>query len=229
MFLILLENILLTLVIIALMILSIAGQIMIGSLYQKLISEADNLSTTENKYLKLCKLKFQNCYQLNGSIPNISVFVDKFISRLVIFRISLDGIRRISSQLMMLAVFTCGVGACIGIINGEVMLRLLPYYVMAIVGLYIYFSVAAFVDIPSRRETLKINLMDYLENHLLSRLKNNLSDEDSTEKLPAASRQKEDEIKQIIEPIPIKADEVKSIASQFSDDEIEELLQELIV
>ncbi len=81
---------------------------MIGVIYQKLINETENLSTTDNKQLKLCKLKFQNCYHLNGNVPNIAVFVDEFISRLKFAYVSLSGLKLISLQLVMLSVFMSG-------------------------------------------------------------------------------------------------------------------------
>lgn len=239
MFHILIENILLTIFIITLMLASIVGQLMIGGIYQRLINEADNLAATKNKNLKLCKLKFQNCYEINGNVPNISVFVDKFISRLTIFRISLNGMRRLAAQFMMLGVFGCGVGASVGIIGGETMFRLLPYYILGIVGLYIYFSVAALVDVPGRRETLKINLMDYLENHMLSRLRVNLSGEESKNSIVKEPRKEavkniesSDNIIQI--PVneadkPFNTPDSRTVTIQFSEDEIEALLQELIV
>jgi hypothetical protein len=133
----------------------------------------------------------------------------------------------------MLAVFVAGIGASIGIISGETMFRLLPYYILAIVGLYIYFSIAALVDIPGRRETLKINLMDHLENHLLSRLKNNLPiDGNSPEK--ASPLRKEPAVREKIVPIQSKVipdmePEAHPAGAQYSEDEIEELLQELII
>ncbi|MDR2888886.1 MAG: hypothetical protein LBV33_03485 [Lachnospiraceae bacterium] len=173
MFQILLENRLLTIFIISVLLLSIIIQIMIGVIYQRLINETEYLSTTKNKQLKLCKLKFQNCYYLNGSIANISVFVDKFIGRLTFIRITLTGLKQLSAQLVMFSVFLCGIGSCIGIIEGEEFMRVLSYYLAAFAGLYVYFSISSMVDISGRKEVLKINLMDYLENHLLSRLKNN--------------------------------------------------------
>ncbi len=155
---------------------------MIGVIYQKLINETENLSTTDNKQLKLCKLKFQNCYHLNGNVPNIAVFVDKFISRLKFVHVSLSGLKLISLQLVMLSVFMSGVGVCIGIINGDVLFRILPFYLMALIGLYFYFSIATVVDIQGRKENLKIHLIDYLENHMLNRLKNNLEISQENEK-----------------------------------------------
>ena len=243
---ILLENILLTSIIIVLILLSIVMQVLIGTVYRKLINEAENLSATENKHLKLLKLKFQNCYQLNGNVPNISVFVDKFLNRLVFFQMSLDGMRRLASQMVMLAVFVAGVGASIGIIAGETMYRLLPYYIVAIIGLYIYYCVAALVDIPSRRETLKINLMDYLENNMLSRLRNNISLDGKVVTMPIsetpaatvpmtheheAVKQSHAEVTPFVSQPTTQISEAENFseAVNFSEAEIEELLKEFIV
>ncbi len=218
MFQILAEKKILTSIILSLLLLSIICQIMIGVIYQKLIKEAGNLSTTENKQLKLCKLKFQNCYQMNGSVPNIAVFVDKFICHLEVFHISLTGLRQIATQLVMLSVFMSGIGACVGIVEGETLFRILPYYLIGMIGLYLFFSVSAIVDVQVKKENLKINLMDYLENHMLCRLKNNeiVSKTDSktdnkTEGKPAPEEPK------------------KAAFAAFSEEEIEELLKELLV
>ncbi len=253
----LLENKTLTIIIISLLLLSIICQIMIGVIYQKLINETDNLSTTDNKQLKLCKLKFQNCYQLNGNVPNIAVFVDKFISRLKVAHVSLSGLKLISLQLVMLSVFMSGVGACIGIINGDILFRILPFYLMALAGLYFYFSIASVVDIQGRKENLKINLIDYLENHMLNRLRNNLEINQDEEKSVDISKISQDQLnpdheKDHTEPPQdnhkeekpaafaafvedftaarfSREKELKATIAAFSEDEIEELLRELII
>lgn len=173
MFDIFLKNKLLTGIILSLLLLSIICQIIIGVIYQNLIKEAENITTTENKHLKLCKLKFANCYQMNGGVANISVFVDKFISRLKIGYISLGSMSHLSGQFIMLSIFVSGIGICMAIIGGETLLQVLPYYAISMIGLYLYFSVSGMVDIKGRKDTLKINLMDYLENHMLNRLENN--------------------------------------------------------
>lgn len=221
MFQILKEQKLLTGIMISLLLLSIVCQIIIGVMYQKLINEAENLSTTENRQLKLCKLKFQNCFQMNGCVPNISVFVDKFISHLTFTRITLTSLGHVAAQLIMLSVFTAGIGACLAIIAGETLLRIVPYYIIGMIGLYIYFAVSGIVDIQGRKSNLKINLMDYLENHMLSRLVNNEQEEAGS---------KETEIKQ--KEIPVhkaREKELKAAIAAFSEDELEELLKELLV
>ena len=94
---------------ISLLVCSIFLMIMIGVLYQNLISETENMSSTGNKLLKQCKLKFANCYRMNSGVANISVFVDKFLNRLAVGRFSFRTLYHMSGQLMLLSVFFAGI------------------------------------------------------------------------------------------------------------------------
>lgn len=111
--------------------LSIICQIIIGFLYQNMIKETDNMSSTENKLLKQCKLKFVNCFQMNAGVANIPVFVDKFLNRIRFLGITIPGFHHLSGQLTLLSVFTGGIGICRGIINGESFGAILPFYILS--------------------------------------------------------------------------------------------------
>lgn len=164
------EQTLLIVVLLLLLVFSILLQIIIGVLFQNMITETDNMSATDNKILKQCKLKFANCYQMNQGVPNISVFVDKFINRIKFGWFTIPTISHLSGQLMLLSVFTAGVGACRGIIKGYSITEILPFYIISFSGLYLYFSISSIVDIKGRTRVLKVNIIDYLENHMVSRL-----------------------------------------------------------
>lgn len=151
-------------------VLSIFLRTLLGMLYQNMINETDNMASTENKLLKQCKLKFTNCYQLNNGVANTPVFVDKFLNRLEIGPISFVSLYHLSGQMMLLSVVSAGVGICRSILNGRMLGEILPFYIASFVGLYVYFSVSSVVDIKGKRRILKINLVDYLENHLASRI-----------------------------------------------------------
>ncbi len=159
-----------------LLLLSIICQIMIGAIYQKMIKETDNMSSTNNKFLKQCKLKFANCYQLNEGVSNIPIFVDKFISRVSFMGISLTGFKHLSGQLMLLSIVAAGAGACREIVSGETVGKVLPYYIISFLGLYVFFSISGLVDIQGKRERLKVNLVDYLENHMANKLRQSAID-----------------------------------------------------
>ncbi len=151
-------------------ILGISMKILLGVLYIGMIRETDNMSSTKNRLLKQCKLKFANCYQLNNGVSNIPVFVDKFINRLKLGFLTFEGIDHLSGQAMLLSVVCAGVGICRCIMKGKTLGEILPFYIASFIGLYVYFSVSTVVDVKGKRKSLKINLVDYLENHLSTRL-----------------------------------------------------------
>jgi len=149
---------------------SIFLRTLLGFLYQNMIKETDNMASTDNKLLKQCKLKFSNCYQLNKGVSNIPIFVDKFINRLALGPLSFLTLYHLSGQTMLLSVVSAGVGICRSILRGKMLGEILPFYIVSFIGLYLYFSVSTVVDIKGKRRVLKVNLVDYLENHLSARI-----------------------------------------------------------
>lgn len=170
MFDILWEEKLITTFIIVMFAISLLLQIILCRLYENMICEVDNMATTDHKLLKQCKLKFSNCYQLNNGVANIPIFVDKFLSRLAFGPISFEGIYHLSGQAMLLSIVGAGIGICKSIMAGRMLVDILPFYIVSLLGLYVYFSITSVMDIKGRKNTLKINLIDYLENHLSARI-----------------------------------------------------------
>ena len=156
--------------VLSLLFLSIICQISMGVLCHKLIWESENMSSTANKSLQQLKLKFSSCCQLHEGMSNISVFVDKYMNQLKIGGFSLSALKHLSGQLVLLSILISGIGACRGIIAGESILFIVPYYIISFLGLYCYFAISSFVDITGKVQILRTNLIDYLENHLANRL-----------------------------------------------------------
>lgn len=205
-----------------LLLLSIICQIMIGVIYRRMIKETDNMAATDNKFLKQCKLKFINCYQMNAGVANISVFVDKFIANVSFKGISLTGLQHLSGQFMLLSVAVAGVAACFEIIQGETVGRILPYYIAAFIGLYLYFSISGIMDIQGKRERLKTNLVDYLENHMVNKLRRSAVDWEGLtgEKLAAAKERtegshKEQQDRQMYEKETKTSDKIKAMREEM--------------
>ena len=155
---------------IILLLLSILCRFITGIFLNSLIRETENMSVTENRLLKQCKTKFRNCYKLNDGVPNIPVFVDKFVGRLQIGRFRVEGLGHLSGQLMLLSIVATGLGACRALARGSSIGEIIPFYLMSFLGLYVYFSVSGMVDLDGKKEMLKISLTDFLENHMAPRL-----------------------------------------------------------
>lgn len=170
MFTILSDHIILTGLILLFLLFSIVCQIISAVIFQSMINQSDNMSSTENKLLKQCKQKYANYYKLNGKMVNTSVFVDKFLHKVRFGGISLSRLSHISGQMMMLSVLFTGISICYLLAEGNTLFQIMPYYLISILGLYLYFSFSGFLNIQEKGDILKTNLIDYLENHYSPRL-----------------------------------------------------------
>ena len=209
-------------VILALLFCSIIFQIVMGVIYHRLIWETEHMSTTTNKSLQQLKLKYSGCCKMNEKVSNVSVFVDKYMSRIKFGGISLSMIKHLSGQLMLLAILVAGIGACLGIINDENFFSIAPYYAVSFLGLYCYFATASLVDIPGKINILRINLVDYLENHLANRLEQTALDM----QLIQTDQRDRTEARNLEQPADTKS------SPSFSGPEMEELellLQEFLL
>ena len=157
--------------IVATVLFCIVLQIIIGNMLGRKINEAENIASTENKQLKQFKLKFVNCYKLNEGMGNVTVFVERFLEKLEVGKIKLTTMHRISGQLVLFSVFLSGIGAARSIVLGETIGQILPFYVLAFLGLYLYFVSSSFAGIEEKKLSLKFSLVDYLDNHMVGRLK----------------------------------------------------------
>lgn len=149
---------------------SILMRILLGLLYHNMIRETENMSATNNKLLKQCKLKFANCFQLNNGVPNIPVFVDKFLNRLALGPLSFESMYHLSGQAMLLSIVCAGVGICKCIMDGRMLGEILPFYIVSFLELYLYFFISTILNVKGKKRVLKVNLVDYLENHLSARI-----------------------------------------------------------
>lgn len=233
--------------------LSVLVRLMLAWMYHTMIRETDNMATTGNRLLKQCKVKFANCYQLNGGVSNIPVFVDKFLNRLSFGHLSFDAWYHLSGQCMLFSVIFAGVGICKGILDGRMLGEILPFYIASFLGLYLYFSLSALVDIKGKRRVLKTNLIDYLENHLSGRIPVTEQDYErlyGASKLPGRRtvelmpirgravqpqemvRETEREVFSVVHVIPGKTEDrgmsQQDESSSVTEEELQALLQELL-
>ncbi len=166
-----------TMLILLFLVLSILYQIIIGHLYQNMIKEAENMSSTKNKLLNQCKVQFSTCYQLHDGVVNTPIYVERFVRKIKFGKIKLQNIMNVAGQLLLLSVLFAGIGICKGIVEGLLLREIIPYYLISFIGLYLYFSVSYLVDIASKREILIITLVDFFENRMMNRLNFNMTDE----------------------------------------------------
>ena len=123
--------------------LSILVRLLLAGFYHTMIKETDNMATTNNRLLKQCKVKFANCYQLNGGVSNIPVFVDKFLNRLAFGHLSFDAWYHLSGQCMLFSIVFAGVGICNGDHGRKDAGGNPAFYIVSFLGMYLYFSLSS--------------------------------------------------------------------------------------
>lgn len=207
------EHKILTGLILILFIISILLQIIIGHFFNTLIKETENMASTDRELLRQCKKKFTNCYKMNSGVLNVPIFVDKFINKMKVGKMTVTGLKHLSGQLMLLSVFVAGVGACRGIIIGETLGEILPFYIISLFGLYIYFSISGVIDIAGKRRILKVNMVDYLENNMVNKLSILEEDLKIVEQTPVAEN---------------KEMRKRALFGKSEEKELEELLREFL-
>ena len=74
-------------------------------------------------------------------------------------------IKHLSGQTLLLAVFLAGIGACKGIIEGQTLGQVLPFYIISLFGMYLHFSLSGIMDMEGKKKTIRMNLSDFLENN----------------------------------------------------------------
>lgn len=200
--------------------LSIICQISMGVICHKLIRETENMATTTNKSLQQLKLKFSSCSKLHEGISNVPVFVDKYMNKIKVHGLSLATFKHLSGQLVLLSILISGIGACKGIILGESIIYIIPYYIISFLGIYCYFAISSLVDVSGKTKILRTNLIDYLENHLANRLEQTSLDLKLVEGT-------ETEIKKETAP-DAAANTDKPILSHTEAKELETLLKEFL-
>lgn len=150
--------------VIVLLVASIVNQCILAIIYQKMQEEASNIENTKNKLLLGCVKTFKRLENTKDREVEIAVYIDKFMNNVNVGGMKLKHMGHLSGQLMLFSVFVSGVGSCKGIVEGMSLVSLLPYYIIIIFGLYAYFAIASFIDIPGKKKSIEIALSEYLRS-----------------------------------------------------------------
>lgn len=190
--------------------------------YNYFIKEAENMSITKRKELKAIKTKFLNSYGrketeeekyfIQESI-NVEVFVDKAVSRMKICGAKPHIWRFLSGQNLLISIIFAGVGIFRSIVTERTIREILPFYLIAFLELYIYFSVISICDYEGKEKILRLTIIEYIENHMVNRIQ------------VAKAFQAEEKVIKILEEEQSK----KETFSKEKEQELEALLQEFLV
>ena len=141
--------------------------------YNTFIKDAENMSITKRKELKAIKTKFLNSYggketeeERNYAIQeqiNVEVFVDKAVNRIKFSRLKPHTWQFLSGQSLLVSILFAGLGIFRGILADMTLRDISPFYVIALIELYVYFSAVSICDYEAKDKLLRLTIIEYIQ------------------------------------------------------------------
>lgn len=150
--------------------------------YLYLVKESDNLAATKNKTLQLIKKKFETCYKLKIGVNNVDTFVDKNLIRYRLCGILLSTWENFSGQVLLLSFLIVPVGSIFGVIFEVGQDRILSTGAVGVLTGAVLIFVDKMMNLPSKKHTIRLNLLDFLENFCKVRMEQETADPEFLEK-----------------------------------------------
>lgn len=146
-----------------------------GGRLNGLAKDVREMNKSNHPFLKLVKAKFEHAYMANGEVQNIEVFVDKFMREIKVCGLTVHRWSKVKLFLVLLLLLVGGVSSARayngGIEEGIIFEQVAVAITLAILMLGTYYT----VDEKYRLRTIRIYMVDYLENVMSKRLEKNYS------------------------------------------------------
>ena len=150
--------------------LGILVRFIIYGIYRNLIKASDNMANSTNKLLKLIKMKFEACYKLKIGVNNVDIFVDKYMYKYKFCGILLYTWENISGQFLILCLLTGAVGSGLAVYYECGRTAVLSTFFIGLFTSALLIIFESFLNLPAKRNVVRINIWDYLENMLKVKL-----------------------------------------------------------
>jgi hypothetical protein len=145
-------------------------RLIVNLVYKHLVKESDNLGETKNKMLRHMKMKFETCYKLKIGVNNVDTFVDKNVLRYRISGILLSTWENLSGQVLLINFLLIPVSTVFGVAFECGQDVILSTGAVGILTGSILILVDKMINLSSKKQIMRLNLMDYLENFCKVRL-----------------------------------------------------------
>lgn len=143
------------------LIISSSCQLLITYYMRQMVKASEKL---EEEPQKIFEDWIEEYLKEKQKITNTSVYIDRKLQQICIGKYNVIRIKHLSGQTLLLAIFLAGVGACKGIIEGQTLGQVLPFYIISLFGMYFHFSLSGIMDLEGKKKAIRMNLSDFLEN-----------------------------------------------------------------
>lgn len=142
--------------------------------YLKLVRASENMGTSKNKLVQSMKKKFEAFYKLKIGVNNVDIFVDKYILRHRFCGLLLSTWENICGQIVMLCVLIGSISTILGLIYESGKQEVLTTFTVGIFTTGLLILLEGIINISGKKEILRLNMKDYLENYLKVKLEQGL-------------------------------------------------------
>ncbi len=137
-----------------------------------MIRASNNMGRTNNKFINKLKLKFETLYKLRIKVNNVDAFVDKSINNHKIGGILLITWEKLSGQVAIICVFIGLTCLLYGVYLEVNRMWIVSVLSMSILTGGLLIVLENLLNKHYKKEIIKGNIVDYLENFLINRLEN---------------------------------------------------------
>jgi len=150
--------------------LGIMIKIILQIVYGSLVKASYNMGGSKNLLTSNMKKKFETCYKLKIGVNNVDIFVDKYLYRHKFCGILLSTWENLCGQILLSCVLIGSISTILGVINNCGRNVVLNTFAVGIIssGLLIFFE--GLINISGKKNIIRLNMKDYLENFLKVRL-----------------------------------------------------------
>lgn len=144
---------------------------------RKLLNAAKSIKESENHSLiKQMKLGYTNAYKLNYDVNNTGAFIEKYLCRYKMGKISLSFISSIDEKMILLCGISCLLAIMQIVISGKSTENIIFVTGFGVLSVFVLKLFASFFSVDEMHRRFMVLMEDYFENVLKNRLSNHKKD-----------------------------------------------------
>ena len=142
----------------------VVSQFLLRYLYKRLTGEIQDTGGPKGAFIRQMQQRFQNCVHLNEKIADISSFADRSMMDYRFLRMNLHQWSRLAGEALAVCLLCCGAGLWMRYRSGGDISLQTSYILAGILSLLLIGAAYGIADNRYRHISLKVRLMDYLQN-----------------------------------------------------------------
>lgn len=184
-----------------------------GFLYLKLLKETENLNKTKNSKLRSIMLQFEKKYQAKKGLKNTELFVDKHVNQMRICGLRMQNANRITFSLAIVCIILSSLCGWWSYNTTGQIVEAMNYILEGGVVVLILCGINYIIDFENQKESMQVNIQEYLENVLSNKLELN---------------NREFNIVNQEDEVPVETDKINKNSEEIEDNILfQELIEEI--